>query len=52
MKWLIDIAELVGLGSMFVGLWWIRPPVALVVVGGLLFGVAFLARIRHEGKAQ
>lgn len=40
MNWrslLHDLAVFGGLAAVFVGLWWERPSVALVVVGAVLF---------------
>lgn len=34
---LVNLLAAAGLGSLFVGLWWERPAVALIVVGGLVF---------------
>lgn len=44
---LFDLLTVVGLGMVFLGLWWIKPAVALVVVGA----VVFLAGVR-EGAGR
>lgn len=32
-----EVAILGGLGAVFTGLWWERPAVAMVIVGGIIF---------------
>ena len=48
---LYDILVLAGLVSLAVGLWWIWPPLALVVVGALLLiGGVVGAKVRSGGQ--
>lgn len=43
-----DLLTIVGLGMLFVGLWWIKPSIALVVVGA----VVFLAGVRGDTRKR
>lgn len=37
--------EVLGLGAIGVGLWWVYPPLALIVVGiGVILGAQLLSR--------
>ncbi len=47
----LDALEAIGAASFLVGLWWIWPPLALVIGGLLAIGVALLVERtrRHEG---
>lgn len=38
-----DLMGVAGLGMLGTGLWWVWPPVSLIVCGVLLFAVAVLA---------
>lgn len=37
---LVNVLAVAGLAALFVGLWWERPSLAMVCVGGLVFACA------------
>lgn len=39
-----DVLAVVGIALLGVGLWWVYPPVALIVVGSLLVKLAIWGR--------
>lgn len=48
---LVNALAVAGLSALFVGLWWERPSVAMVCVGGLVFACAsrvYVADYRQE----
>ncbi|WP_373047188.1 hypothetical protein [Vulgatibacter sp.] len=45
-----DLVALLGLILFAGGLWWIYPPLALVVVGALLMAAAFFGTARRGVK--
>ena len=49
---LYDLLALAGLVMLGVGLWWIWPPLGLVVPGGLLFVVGMLAAWGKVGRPK
>lgn len=50
MKWLAkhidanDVLAAIGISALGVGIWWVYPPAALIVVGALLTRVAIWGR--------
>ncbi len=46
MSHLFDLSALVGLGLVVLGLWWIYPPLALIVSGGACLSLAVLGAKR------
>jgi hypothetical protein len=46
-----DVIEVVGICSLTVGLWWIYPPVALIILG-LIFIVAGYALSKPPEKRR
>jgi len=47
---LFDMIALMGLSMMFVGLWWLSPPVALIITGALLVGFGVWGSRAAAGK--
>lgn len=46
-----DGLVLVGLGMVGVGLWWVYPPLALIVPGAFLATLGVVMAVRQEGRA-
>jgi len=49
-SWIRNVAGLGGLMAMSIGLWWLSPPAALVVMGGLLIGLVVLGTLIAKPK--
>jgi len=47
---LFDLMALAGLVMLGVGLWWIWPPLALVVPGALLLAIGLVAAWLRGGR--
>lgn len=47
MEFVRDTIAIVGLGTLFGGLWWIWPPIALVVLGIVLLAGVVLSSTLH-----
>jgi hypothetical protein len=47
-----DAAALTGTGGIFAGLWMMYPPVALVIVGGLVLAAAIRGRVNDSEHAD
>lgn len=45
-----DVLVILGLVMLGAGLWWISPPVALIVIGALLIVGAFLLSWMRAGR--
>ncbi len=41
-----DVLELLSLGSIAAGLWWLSPPWACIIVGTLLLALSLISRLR------
>lgn len=46
---LFDLLTVVGLGMVFLGLWWLLPAAALIVIGVVLFLVGVRSDRRRFG---
>lgn len=46
MRIVAALVELVGVGLVLVGVWWMFPPAALVIAGMACMGVAFYIDLR------
>lgn len=47
---LFDVTALLGLIMVFVGVWWLSPPWALIITGSLLAGFGVWASRATAGK--
>lgn len=41
-----DALGATGLGMLFTGLWWVYPPAAMIVVGGVVAAVGIAGALR------
>lgn len=45
-----DVAALIGLALVSFGLWWIYPPIALVIGGGLLLAGSIWGHLNGDPR--
>lgn len=45
-----DTLVLIGLSAAFVGLWWMYPPIALVIGGAVVAGAGVLSHFANRPK--
>jgi len=51
MEFVRDLVFIAALAAVFVGVWWIYPPAALITVGGLVVLAFMFGKIGNREKA-
>ena len=50
MSWVRDILVFIGVASLAVGLWWIKPSICLIVLGIAAIGLAVFSEWSNRQK--